>query len=298
MQQDEINFEEQVVALGNKQGTRGNHKEGESRGRVRGILTARDRIACRWVCEQGVMTVDQLWRAVWWNDESRSARYAYDRVKFLTDAGFLIGVRTHYSLRVYFKATKLAQGVASELLGAQSYESIPLASPKLSEVLHADGLTELRLMTLRANKCTSWKTDRVLSLDASFPKERFYGHLPDAIWTSPSGRRVAVEYERTRKGVGRVRQKVEAFGREIVRPDRAFDRVLWIAGPGVAPSLKAAIGSQPNQVLRTLDSFREEMIGHASTIDQETRVIREALESAPDSFSPSKISMEESKELG
>lgn len=281
MQQSEsILGEEQRVKVGTKRGSKGMDFDGNGgKGKVRGVLTARDRIACRWVCEQGVMTVDQLWRAVWWSNESQSARYAYDRVKFLSDAGFLVGVRTHFSLKVYFKATKLAQSVTEELLDAQSGEMVPLASPKISEVPHADGLTELRLMTLRANKCTSWKTDRVLVLDAAFPKERFYGHLPDAIWTTPLGRRIAVEYERTRKGVGRVRKKVEAFGREMARHDRAFDRVLWVAGPGVLPSVRAALGNQPNQFLRTLGTFREE-IERPSVTDQDGGEYKAALDSA------------------
>src|SRR5579885_3051500 len=78
----------------------------------RGVITERDRVACRWVCEQGVMSVDQLWRAVWWSPESNSPRYAYDRVSFLERAGFLQGVRTAYSLKTYLKATRAAQEAA------------------------------------------------------------------------------------------------------------------------------------------------------------------------------------------
>ncbi len=66
MQQCEsILGEEQRFGMGPKRGSEGKFGEGSGgKGKVRGVLTARDRIACRWVCEQGVMTVDQLWRAV------------------------------------------------------------------------------------------------------------------------------------------------------------------------------------------------------------------------------------------
>ena len=37
----------------------------------KGVVT--DRLACRWICESGVMTVEQLWRAVGWSPESNSA---------------------------------------------------------------------------------------------------------------------------------------------------------------------------------------------------------------------------------
>lgn len=227
-----------------------------------GVVTDRDKIACRFVCEQGVMTVEQLWRAVWWNPESNSPRYAYDRVLFLERAGFLKGVRTSFNLKTYFKATKMAQELA--MTCGEGVSLIPLHAPPVTETGHSDGMTELRLAVAKAGRLAqpiseSWKTDRVLAIDPSFPRERFYKHLPDAIWVTPSGKRIAVEYERTRKVVSRLRLKVEAFAREMVRPDRAFDIVLWIGVPGTMSVLKQVLETHPEQRLRTLGEFLGEL---------------------------------------
>jgi hypothetical protein len=203
------------------------------------------------------MTVEQLWRAVWRSAESASPRYAYERVLFLERAGFLTPLKTAYSLKRYFRATKKAQEAAVD--ASEGSTPIPFVFSRVSEILHTDGLTELRIATLRANKCADWRTDRVLVLDENFPRARFHGHVPDAIWTTPSGKRVAVEYERTRKGATRVRQKVEAFGRELMRQDRVFDRVLWIGEPSVLSSLRVALGTHPEQVLRTKTQFLSEL---------------------------------------
>jgi hypothetical protein len=203
------------------------------------------------------MTADQLYRAVWWSPESRSGTYAYNRIGFLSRAGFLKGARTSYSLKIYYKATKLAHDAASEIVSGDTI--IPLHHPKESETLHTDGLTELRLAVLRAGRSTRWQADRSLVIDASFPKERFYGHIPDAIWTTPSGKRVAVEYERTRKGIARVRAKVEAFARELARPDRVFDRVLWVGEGCALLTLRAVLSSRPEQMLRTREEFLSEI---------------------------------------
>ena len=230
---------------------------GSAGARLGGVLTDRDRLACQWVCEQGAMTADQLYRAVWWSPESRSGTYAYNRIGFLSRAGFLKGARTSYSLKIYYKATKLAHDAASEIVSGDTI--IPLHHPKESETLHTDGLTELRLAVFRAGRSTRWQTDRTLVLDAKFPKERFYGHLPDAVWTMPSGKRVAVEYERTRKGTARVRAKVEAFARELARPDRVFDRVLWVGEGGALPTLRILLSSHPEQMLRTREEFLSEI---------------------------------------
>lgn len=222
-----------------------------------GVLTERDALACRWVCEQGVMTVDQLWRAVWWSPESNSPRYAYDRVLFLERAGFFEAIRSAYSLKTYFKATRTAQDVA--MAAGQGVSLIPLSTPPITEIGHADGMTELRLFVLRSQPSALWRSDRVLVIDPEFPRERFYGHVPDAIWTTPKGARIAVEYERTRKTVGRLRMKVEAFSREMARPDRAFERVLWIGVPGTLPALTQVLGSHPGQTLRTMEQFVGEL---------------------------------------
>ena len=229
----------------------------KAKNKPRGVVTKRDAKACQWVCEQGVMTVDQLWRAVWWSDASRGPRYAYERVLFLERSGFLVRTETPYSLKSYFRATRLAQELASTC--GEGSGLIPLASPALNEIPHADQLTELRLRVLKAGRYTSWRPDRVLVIDPTFPRERFYGLVPDAIWTTLSGKRIAVEYERTRKGISRVRLKVEAFSREIARPDRAMDLVLWIASGGAHQDLKSVLTSHPAQRLRTSEEFQAEL---------------------------------------
>ncbi|MBI4129595.1 hypothetical protein HY464_02790 [Candidatus Peregrinibacteria bacterium] len=226
---------------------------------IGGVVTSRDRLACRWVCEQGAMTVDQLWRAVWWSETSNSPRYAYDRVAFLTRAGFLSGIRTAYNLKTYFKATRAAHELAGT--AGEGVSLIPLHAPAIGEIGHADGLTELRLAVQRFQGEASWRSDRVLVMDPAFARERFYSHVPDAIWTTPRGARIAVEYERTRKTISRLRLKVETFSREMVRSDRAFDRVLWVGVPGTMAALTQALASHPGQTLRTMDQFISELRG-------------------------------------
>lgn len=227
------------------------------------VITKRDAMACRWVCEQGVMTVDQMWRAVWWSPKSNSPRYTYERVLFLERAGFLQGVRTAYSLKTYFKATKRAQELAGT--AGEGTSLIPLHAPAINEIGHADGLNELRLAVFRAQPAASFRPDRVLMIDPTLPRERFYSHVPDAIWATPKGSRIAVEYERTRKTVSRLRMKVEAFSRELARPDRAFDRVLWVGVPGTMSVLTQALNSHPGQTLRTMDQFFAELKRSSTT---------------------------------
>lgn len=226
--------------------------------RVRGVVTERDLEALRWICEQGIMTVDQLWRAVWWNDQTRGPRYAYERVLFLERARFLEKVKTPYSLKSYFRARKRAYNLLSTR--GQGVTLIPTPKTPINETLHVDGLTEMRLAVLRSGKHGNWIPDRVLRINPNFPRERFEVTVPDAIWTTKeSHRRIAVEYERTRKGRSRVKAKVDAYERELTRSDRMVDLVLWVAAPGSYQDLKAVLVNHPQHQLRTLSQFLLEL---------------------------------------
>ena len=226
---------------------------------LRGVVTERDVGAIRWICEQGAMTVDQLWSAVW-NEagHSSSPRYSYERVLFLERAGFIEGVRTPYNLKTYFRATK--RGYALACGHSQGTPLIPRARPHSNEIPHVDVLTQVRLAVMRSGKCGGWKTDRMLQVDPSFPRTRFEQAIPDAIWTTlAKGRRIAVEYERTRKAQVRLKKKVEVFARELARADRLFDLVLWIGAPGAYQDLAMVLKHHPGQRLRSLQEFLEEL---------------------------------------
>ena len=83
--------------------------------------------------------------------------------------------------------------------------------------------------------------------------------MPDALWITKSGKRVAIEFERTRKGITRIRKKVEGLDQELNRSDRAFDVVLWVSIDGAYRDLKCAIGARDTQTLRTVAEFLKEL---------------------------------------
>ena len=224
-----------------------------------GLVTPRDVSAMQWVAEQGAMTVEQLWRAVWWSEKSRGPRYAYERVLFLERAKLLERIKTPFYSKAHYRLTHSGYQFVS---GSSSSRLIPSQKTPPQEIPHVHVLTEMRLTAVRVKKAKAWTTDRMLAIDPSFPKERLDVTLPDAIWvTQETGRRIAVEYERTQKERSRVRHKVDALSREMARPDRLFDLVLWVAEPGAYQNLKGILGSHPNQRLRQLDQFLTELKG-------------------------------------
>ncbi len=235
------------------------------RGRIAisGRVTERDELALSWILSQGVMTVDQIYRAVYSADGAKSLRIAYARVKFLESSRYLFAVHATHKRDRFFKATKRAQS----LLLLKKYPDVTRALyvPSLSEIPHAEILTEIRIAILKSGKHANepmwWRSEGSLMEDKAFPKERFYDLMPDALWVTKSGRRIAIEFERTRKGSTRIRKKIEGLERELNRGDRAFDLVLWVSVEGAYRDLKAVLGNRETQTLRTVDEFLEELKG-------------------------------------
>lgn len=235
-------------------------KQKSNRTRVNGIVTERDSLALSWVISQGVMTVDQIYRAIYSSEVVGSSRHTYRRVQFLEDAGYLTSVTASYKKERFLKATKRAQ----HLLEMQSVPDVTrsLHIPTLAEIPHAEVLTEIRIAIAKAGKHGDglwWRSEGSLLEDDSFPAARFRDLMPDALWVTKSGKRVAIEFERTRKGITRVRRKVEGLDSELNRSDRAFDVVLWVSLDGAYRDLKSAIGARDTQMLRTVTEFLNEL---------------------------------------
>lgn len=230
---------------------------------VSGVVTDRDTRALSWVIEQGVMTVDQIFRAVYASETTKSSCYAYKRVRFLEDSKFLVSVSSPDRKERFLKASRHAQ----KLLSAKGVEGVTrtLNTPTLSEIPHASVLTEIRIEILKSGKHGVgqwWRSEGSLLEDDSFPSARFRDLMPDAVWVTKSGKRVAIEFERTRKGITRIRKKVEGLDLELNRSDRVIDLVLWVAvDGGVTRDLKSAIGTRDTQELRTVDEFLRELRG-------------------------------------
>jgi hypothetical protein len=171
----------------------GNLGKKVERARLSGVITERDLQALSWVISQGVMTVDQIYRAIYSSRDVGSSRHAYRRVQFLVDAGYLTAVTAAHKKDRFLKATKRAQ----HLLEVKSVPDVTrmLHVPTLAEIPHAEVLTEIRIAIAKAGKHGDglwWRSEGSLLEDESFPAARFRDLMPDALWITKSGKRVAI----------------------------------------------------------------------------------------------------------
>ena len=221
------------------------------------ILTDRDAAALRFLLEQGVSTVDQLWRAVWWKPESGSSSFAKKRLVLMHRAGYLILDRSHILKAGLYRPTL----VAYELMTARDGIAYPkpLARLNHNEIEHSLRLTDLRLTLQRAGRIRSWKSERVLMMESllgggSYRAKR--DRYPDAIWHSASGRRILIEVEISEKSHLRLKNKIDRYQSLV---GKEYDAVLWLVGhPTIQKSINRLIGSDKNQKTELWGEFLEQ----------------------------------------
>jgi hypothetical protein len=219
------------------------------------FVTPKDLKALQLVCDQGAVTLDQLWSFVWKVDDSASKKYAYSRTQTLIDHGLL---RVTYAPLTRYRFL-LSTAKGRNTVASATHKPVPDHCPRPAELLHAERLTDIRLLLTRSRRLQDWQSDRVLVLNQVFPKDRFREYLPDAVWVNHKGARVFVEYERTQKSKTRVQQKVEAYTREIARADRFADHVLWICEPPSLPSITKAVNGNSKHTVRSYIDFKTEL---------------------------------------
>ena len=225
------------------------------RGKKSGWLTANDRGCLEFIGEQGTVTIDQLWRSLLSAEKkTRSLRHLYRRVEFWQEQGLVQSFTEPGSKRLYLKLTRRAVSAVSTL----SIKQLPFPAPPKSELAHTLALTEFRLAAVALGKVARWVSDRSLRTDSSFPT-RLGNYCPDAYWVTPSGRRIFLEYERTRKTKARRREKYEHFAREMGRADKSMDMVVWIADGACLEMLESIVRIAPNQKVFSTQSFFAEL---------------------------------------
>ena len=140
-------------------------KKKEQKSKKRFFLTKRDLRAIRWIAEQGIVTLDQVWRAVWKGESSKSSKYAEERLRGITQAGGLKRERVFGSGTSNYMATqKGITFLSGSGLDQSDWLRIPpvLRKHDLVQYRHRMGLNECRLYLRSQSAITHWVGERAL----------------------------------------------------------------------------------------------------------------------------------------
>ncbi|MEO5968678.1 MAG: replication-relaxation family protein [Bdellovibrionia bacterium] len=216
-------------------------------------ISGNDLKAFQWMAEQGAMSVEQLWHAIWKTNDST---YPFKRVKRIVDHGFLERLPRTFGGSRYYRITHKAYDLLCDpRLKIQT--KIPIQRIKPSELPHCSALTDLRISVENSGKGIVWTSDRVLALELKNTRLRSRVLCPDAIYLTKKGERVAVEYERTRKVRSRVLKKIHSYTQELLRADRFIDHVVWIVDPQANQEAYNLVKMSKFQSIQTTDSFKQ-----------------------------------------
>lgn len=203
--------------------------------------TQRDLRAIRWICEQGIATVDQVWMAIYKGEGSRSSKYAEERLRGLCKQGCLKRVRVFGSGATNYIGTIRGMNRLADLRDAQNRMYLPALPRRVNPVLyrHRMGLNLCRVFIETISRVDFWVNDRSL---VSYAEDHFLSNqlrylksvLPDAYFQFQKSRWF-LEYELTQKNKKKYQEKntkyssIDLYGIRgiiFIVETRAMERVL------------------------------------------------------------------------
>lgn len=178
------------------------------------LLTTRDFEIISFVCDMKFASLEDIFEKFFKKlkdgSESKSLWWARERVTELYKHGFINRIYSFNERKAYYLGTKKGY---YELV--RSYPSViptrPVESINFNTFEHDKLLLSLRLKMEKENKCSKWISDRTLSQFPELCPTVDKSYLPDAIYTTNSGEKVAFELEISRKAKKRYKDKIQSY---------------------------------------------------------------------------------------
>jgi len=192
-------------------------------------LTAREFDLLEFVLDQKFASLDALYLRFFQTAESRSERYAAERVQLLRRHGFLRAERVYTRPELFYLVTPLAREVLQAQRPARRVlDAILSIDHRTFE--HDHRVTLCRAHRERSGHAREWVSERRLKAEwAIFSGRLAREYCPDAVYTNRRGERVAFELELAPKTRDRLARKISRF-LDVMRDGAGpFQRTLFVA---------------------------------------------------------------------
>ena len=178
------------------------------------LLTSRDFEIISFVCEMKFASIDDIYEKFFKKlkdgSESKSMWWARERITELYKHGYISRIYSFNERKAYYLGTKKGY---YELI--KSYPAViptrPVESINFNTFEHDKLLMSLRLKMEKTNECSKWVSDRTLSQFPDLCPSMDKSYLPDAIYTTAEGEKVAFELEISRKAKKRYHEKIQSY---------------------------------------------------------------------------------------
>jgi hypothetical protein len=167
---------------------------------------------------------------------ARSNEGAIRRLQQLEKAGFLKGTHSFAERTKYYLATPKAYYAVSKLR-PDAVVIKPSMVINHATFDHDKYVIEARIILENKRAASSWVSDKKLRLNSELAGGLTLGNVPDGIYLTPEGQRIAFEFELSKKAPKRYIEKVRkyvAMMRSTEDTVKVFDKVVYVVAKQLA----------------------------------------------------------------
>lgn len=199
------------------------------------ILTNRDFEIIKFILEMKYSSVEDIYyrffKINFLGIESLTNRAAYRRLQLLEENGYLTSARNFIVNEKIYLATPKAYYLMLNNSNSDLFISYPLKKIDHRTFDHDHMLVQIRQNLESAEKVSCWMSDRFLKTKPEFNELSSLNIVPDAVYTTLEGTKVALELELTQKAKDRYRTKIKSiveYLRKIESKQKAFQKVRFL----------------------------------------------------------------------
>jgi hypothetical protein len=178
------------------------------------ILTQRDFEIISFVSEMKFASLEDIYEKFFKKlkdgSESKSMWWARERISELCKHEYLFRIFSFNERKAYFLGTK--KGYFELVQSHPSFLPVrPVETINFNTFEHDKQLLRMRLDMEANNTCTTWLSDRKISMFPELCEYLDKSYLPDAIITTTDNHKVALELEISRKSKKRYHDKIQNY---------------------------------------------------------------------------------------
>lgn len=199
------------------------------------ILTNRDFEIIKFILEMKYSSVEDIYfrffKTNFLGMQSLTNRAAYRRLQLLEENGYLTSARNFTINEKIYLATPKGYYLILNNSHADLFISYPLKRIDHRTFDHDHMLVHIRQTLESVEKVRGWMSDRFLKSKPEFNELSSLNIVPDAIYTTVDGQKIALELELTQKAKDRYRGKIKSiveYQRNLGSKQKAFQKVRFL----------------------------------------------------------------------
>lgn len=198
------------------------------------LLSERDYLIIEYVLDMKFATVqdifEKFFKITLSQEPAKSDEWAIRRLQQLTKAGYLTSVHSFSERRKYYLGTQKGYSIIDKVK-PEADVSKPCKGIDHHTFNHDKKVIEARIILENQRAATSWISDKKLRSNKELAGGLLLSNVPDGLFRTPEGKRIALEIEATTKTKAIYQAKIKKYVSMMRSKDskvNVFDKVLYV----------------------------------------------------------------------